>query len=162
MKKYSEDDFDFVRLDRNRLHLHLEDQPTLVIQYGVQLAEAEEDHDRAQNEEGVVWADIDKDVRMNPDKYGLAKLTEPGINNAITLHAKYQQAREKTIQARKAVNILKRAMEALQQRGHSLEGLIKLHLAGYFSVPKISGEERDELRDQRRKEIRRLGQFTKE
>ena len=125
-------------------------QPALVFFYGTNLAEAVENLDKAKLREQLlkdelegVRAKLDLDIRANPEKFGIAKITENAIANAIILEKKVTQKKEEIteaaqerITAQSAVNTASSAFEAIKQKKKALENAVQLLLANYFSGPK--------------------------
>jgi hypothetical protein len=152
-------DFDFADINKFKLDWEAARQAKLVMDYGLMLADAEEEKDRAENKKEVTAAELDCDVRAEPEKYGLSKVSEPAVKRAIISDRRYQKAVDEEIKAKKAVNVLKAAMGALSNRKAMIETLVWLHNQTYNAEPKVDDMDmKDNIRRERVKEIRKLGQ----
>ena len=142
---------DDMYIDENALDLELLDQPTLVIRYSILLAEAKQEQALAKENLELSKAEIDLDIRDNPNKYELQKVTEAAITNVILLEEDYQKAQARFNKATFEVNVLQGAVYAVNDRKSSLENLVKLHGQQYFAGPSVP-HDLSELRKQRQDE----------
>lgn len=152
-EKQTKDDFDFVEPDKFKLDEECVKQPGYVMEYGLQLADAEAEYLRAKAEKEVIRAEIDRDIRSIPEDYEISKITEETVKSVILIQPRYKRAVEKEIVAGHKVDVLKTVMEALRHRKSSLEGLLHLQAQMYFGEPRTS-----ETKEARTKEIRQKGQ----
>ncbi len=141
-------------LDKDRLDEEWVEQPKLYHQQAEKLADARAEWERAKAERDVVTAEIDQDVRSNPAKYGMEKITEGAVEKKIVLQSRFSKANEKVIQAKHAVDVIQAMIDALDHRKKALESLVQLHLANYFSSPKIRGDAGKEMVEVERRETR--------
>ncbi len=145
---YEED----LHIDENALDLEWLTQPRLMLQYTNMQASAKRDVDREKEKLAVVKAELDKKIRSNPEKFGLEKITENLIFNTITVHKKYKKAMTLFIDSTYELNMVKGAVESVEQRKTSLENLVKLHGQSYFAGPKVPRDIGSEvLKDQKKK-----------
>jgi hypothetical protein len=107
-------------------------QPSLYNNWSVQLATAEMERDRAKENVDLVRAELDFDVRSNPSKYGLEKLTEASVGAAITQSEKYQKSVDKHLKLKYDHKIIQAAIESLNHKKYALDNLVKLYLAEYY------------------------------
>ena len=108
-------------------------QPMLVFKWGTAHAQAMSERDRAKQILDLTKANLDSDIRARPTQYGIEKITEGAIANAIINDAGYQQtleAHQKTIHN---VNVLSAALSALSDKRYAIDNLTKLHLSGYWA-----------------------------
>jgi len=128
---------DDIRIDPDILDVEWLGQPRLMMEYCVIAAEARRALDTAKESLDLVKAELDKDVRINPEKYDITKITESAVQNTIITQRKYQTANEVLSQARYDFDIANSAVRAVDQRKDALEQLVKLHGQQYFAGPKI-------------------------
>jgi len=134
-----------INIDEQALDVEWLEQPRITLQYAKWVADLEERKDRAKELVEVMKAELDKDIRSNPDKYGLAKITEGAVQNTIILQPEYREAQEAYIEAKHESDIAKAAMRAVDTKKMALENLVKLFGLSYFagpSVPRNLAEER--------------------
>jgi len=124
---------DIQKVDKFRLDEEWEEQPKLYLDHSDQLATAQHTLDVYEADLELVMAELDRDIRREPDKFGIEKITETVVKNAVILSKQYQSANRKVIEARFRVNQLKGVLTGLDHRKKALEGLVYLHSAGYYA-----------------------------
>lgn len=112
-------------------------QPMLMMKYSGKLASAEREVARLKEKISVERARLDKDIRTEPEKYGLAdvKMTEAVVMNGIITNKEFQKLTDQLIEAQYEVNMLKGAVDAVKQRKDGLQDLVRLHGQQYFAGP---------------------------
>lgn len=126
-----------LRLEIDLLHLETElaEQPIQVEYWATEAANAQLEMDRLKDALAVCEADLSLDMRANPAKYGIAKVTEESIKASVAAHALREQAAEAYYKARHAYAICQGAVNALEHRKRALSNLVDLYLGNYFSSP---------------------------
>ena len=137
----------FTDIDLSRLEEEWVRQPKLFGKYSAKLADAKKDLSEAKATEEVVEAEIKRRIRRNPQKYGVNKVTEPAIKEAMILHPNYQSAVAAVTEAKHAVDVLEGLVNTLEHRKRTLENLVTLHGQNYFSKPRLRKESDAEVRD---------------
>lgn len=99
------------------------------------LAEAEADAKQADVLVELVEAELDKAIRSNPEAFGLKKISENAVKNAIKLTKKWQKAKERCIEAEKTRDIFKGGVEALKHRKDMIGNVVYLRGQNYYSDP---------------------------
>lgn len=148
-----------IHIDPTALDVEWLEQPNLMLQYARVAVTARRDADLAKEELEMVKAELDKDIRTNPDKYGIAKITEGVVTNTILLQLEYKEASEKYINAKYEQEMSRYAAQAISDRKDALENLVKLHGMQYFAGPSTPRDlvgEWDRLQKERRKESNAL------
>lgn len=166
MKK-AQEEFDILRPNKYLLDEEWVNQPKMVFDYIVQLEAAREKMDEAKTEMELVYAECDKSIRANPNKYDLPdKLTETLIKNTIMMQSEYQKAREDLSSIKHKVGVLGAAVTAMEHRKKALENLVILHSQNYFSTPKAHSENTkqvvEEMTDERLKKRRQNNKIRRE
>jgi hypothetical protein len=128
---------DDLRIDESALDVEWLDQPSLMFKFAKSAAAAQREMDEAKEAIDVVKAELDLDIRNNPEKYDLAKITEGAITNTILTQEKYKEALAFYNQKKFEYNVIKGATNAVDARKTALENLVKLHGQQYFAGPKI-------------------------
>jgi len=153
------------KINENELDREWLRQPELMHDYSVRLAEARRGADDATNGVVVVRADLDGQIRTDPETYGLAKATEAGIENTIPQQPEYIAALRAVVEARHAVRILEAACTALEHKKRALENCVKLWQNDYFSAPRaeVVGKATEaEKTAARRRGVRRTAKKSEE
>ena len=130
---YEED----IQIDETALDVEWLDQPSLMMKYSRHAAEMRKRVDLAKEKLEYVKAKIDKDIRTNPDKFGIDKVTEGAIFSAIQSTETFKEASTKVIETKFELDIAQAAVIAISQRKDALENLVRLYGQQYFAGPKI-------------------------
>jgi hypothetical protein len=110
-------------------------QADLMRRYSIHSAEMRKTMDEAKERLDVGKARIEMEIRSNPEKYGLAKITEGAIASTILLQADYQELNQAYLDARYEYEVAGAAVRAIDQKKTALENLVKLLGAQYFAGP---------------------------
>lgn len=120
-------------IDENNLVEEWQKQPSLMLEYSILLADAEQTFDEAKAALTVGTAQIASDIRTNPADFGLSKITEAAVNSTVPQQKQHQILVKETDDARHAVRIYKAAVEALSHRKSALNGMTELFTRQWFS-----------------------------
>jgi len=131
MNTFKED----LAIDPNALDVEWLDQPKKFFDVAEQAAEARRGVDRAKLALEVTEAELDNDIRTNPLKYGIAKITEPALKAAMRMTDKYQKAQTALADAQYEKAMLDSATQAWDQRKRAIENLVSLHGQSYYASP---------------------------
>lgn len=124
-------------IDESALDVEWLDQASLTMRYGRYEADCRKDLDHAKAKLEIVEAELDQDIRTNPEKYGLEKITETAISKVITNSPEQAKAQEKVREAAYELNMAQAAMKAIYAKKDALENLVRLHGQQYFAGPSI-------------------------
>lgn len=147
-------------IDDSALDVEWLEQPSLMFKYSTYEAEKEREKDLAKEALDLVKADLDRNIRENPDKYGIAKVTETVILNTIITQDEYKEAYHKFLDIQYEYNIAKVAVRAVAQRKDALENLVRLHGQQYFAGPRVPRNLKEEV-EKRRSIQKRIRTYTK-
>jgi len=128
---YSED----LAIDPHALDEEWLRQPVLYAQYSSLLSDAQKTRDYIKEKLEVKRSELDKDIRQNPEKYGVPKITESVVANTILSLDDYRKVGQEVIEATYEYNMLQNAINALEHKKRALENLVRLWLGSYFSGP---------------------------
>jgi hypothetical protein len=124
-----------IAIDPDRLDEEWVGQPALFYRYAARLANAKRMVDEMKAEMTVVEADLARKIRTDPGSYGVEKITESAVREALVLQPDYTTANEAVIEARHAAELYGAAVTALDHRKKALENLVYLHGQSYFATP---------------------------
>ncbi len=122
------------------------------------LADAREEYERMKSRREVIAAELDRDIRQQPDTYGVAKITEAVIEKTVLLQKRFRKADEDVIIAKHNVDIMQAAIEAMDGKKKGLENAVRLRLAAYSAEPRVDGDAGDKMRETELRDLRRMGQ----
>ena len=122
------------QIDKNNLDTEWEQQSINTFAVGRQVAQAILAYDECKRKLEVTKARVDKDVRSDPEKYGVMKVTEGSIASAVLTHPDILDLQERVAQAYYEVNVCKTAATALENKKEALDCLTKLAQIGYFTA----------------------------
>jgi hypothetical protein len=137
IKKPAQDSF--IEINQSALDTEWLRQPRLVNKFGRRLAEAKKDYAEAKAHLELKEADLSVAIRKAPEKYfgvNMKKVTEGIIAATIISSKQYQEALQAVIEAKYKVDQLEAVTNALEHRKYSLQDLVKLELADYYSAPR--------------------------
>ncbi len=124
-------------IDENELEVELLEQPSLMARYSRLLAEAKRDRDLAKENLDLVKAEINMDIRDNPENYKLEKVTESAIAACVLMEDDFKNAQKQLHEAEFEVNVLQGVLNAIDHRKSALENLVRLYGLNYFAGPSI-------------------------
>jgi hypothetical protein len=127
-----------IRLDR--LEEDCASQPQLVFLWGKELAAAKKRTAEAHNRMKLVAAEIGSEVRANPGRFGLMKVTEDGVKEAVLQTEDYRVAFDEHLVCEEEENILSAFVEALRDRRQMLTNEVSLHGQMYWAKPSVPTE----------------------
>jgi len=162
-------------IDIYSLHLEVANHPQLYLLYAEQAADALaimmrlEEKVKVTRAEGKKKidekrAELDARIRSDPSIYGLEKITENAISNAIILNDGFKKIQEEVakeieeamnqyIEAVRNRELLDSVKLAFSHRKTMIEKECELFLAGYFADPKIPKSYKEERTQEVRKGI---------
>ena len=124
-------DIDEYQLDKECVNL-----PTDILKYSSILAKKKRNYDSAKSNLENVEAKLQMEIREDPSKFGLDKVTENAIKSALVLNEDYKKAKEQVLQAKYEMDVSQAVVNALEAKKKSLAMLVDLYLVGYFSEMK--------------------------
>ena len=128
---------DDIKIDETALDVEWLNQPRLCLKYSQELAEAKKEVDQAKEKLDVIRADLDKEIRNNPKKFGMEKITEGAIQSNIVIHNLFRTAETRLTEAKYKSEMIRAAVSAIEHRKDALENLVKLYGQQYFAGPKV-------------------------
>lgn len=135
---------DDINIDQSALDVEWLRQPKLILKYSQHETECRRDYDKAKADLEIVEAELDKEIRNKPEKFGLDKITETAIKKAIQTSEHYQGAEEKVAEAQYEWNMAQAAVRSIYAKKDALENLVRLFGQQYFAGPKMPRDIDDE------------------
>jgi len=126
-----------IKIDELALDIEWLEQPSLMLKYSRHAVETRKILDKAKLNLDVVRARLDKKIRSNPEEYGLTKVVEAAVQNAILDTPEYLEAHEELLKAKYEAEVAKVVVQSIEQRKEALENLVRLHGLQYFAGPKV-------------------------
>jgi len=127
-----------LNIDLENLEAEAIVQPELYFKYCSLAREAREAYDMSKLHLNVVEAKLSRKIREKPRMFGVTKVIENAIKEAILIHPKYESAYRDMVRAKSEADILGKAENAMEMRKRMLELLVQLYSREYFSGPKIA------------------------
>lgn len=146
--------FDFFDLDSTRLDDAWRGQPKHVWKVTEKVAELRAEVEKAKARIESTKANVALEARQNPDDFGIDKLTEDAVKNAVAGNKRVTLAIDKLIQAKFELEKWEGVLIALDHRKRALENLVDLHGQGYFAEPSLKGDARKRVEDAEMSEVR--------
>lgn len=129
--KYEED----LLIDPEQLDVEWLDQPRKFMRYAEEAAKAKREMDRAKEHCDVVYAEQDSKIRINPERYDIAKVTADSVKATVLQQEAYKKAQMKYNDTKFDYDIAMAAVRAFDMRKSALENLVKLQGQSYFAAP---------------------------
>ena len=126
-----------LQIDPRQLDIEACRQGGIFFKWAERAVSARAEVDRLKLAMEVTEATLQLDIRNDPDRFGLTKTTEAGIQARVKCHDKYTRAVERFYATKEASLLLDRAVESLEQKKRMLEVLITLHGQEYFAGPSV-------------------------
>jgi hypothetical protein len=146
-KQTEEFDDSFLDIDELSLEKEWVIQPKLCRTWLVKLAKARKRLDNAKLDLEFTSCAIEKDIRSNPKKYKLIKVTEGAIEKEIPLQPSYQNALREVNEAKNKVSMIEATTTAIEHKKRALENLVELFLNDYYAEPKARPGKRDQTEE---------------
>jgi hypothetical protein len=155
---------DDIKIDETSLDIEWLDHASKMMRYARHAATMRQRLDLAKETVDLVKAELDKDIRTNPEKYDIEKVTEAVVQNTILMQDRYKKANENFINVKYETDIAANAVRAFDARRDALENLVRLHGQQYFAGPSIPRDitwEREQMQKKADKVIAEKTRRTK-
>jgi hypothetical protein len=126
-----------LKISVDDLDLECKEQSELMFKYSEHAANTEKDRDNKKANLEYIHAQLDKEIREDPDKYNLGKITEGKVDAAIKRQKKYQEAEKAYIEAKFEASVAKGAVQSFSDRKTQLSNLVELYKGQYFAGPSV-------------------------
>ncbi len=146
-----------ISIDEMSLDREWTDQPRMYFRYAVKLADARRELDQANANLDLTKAELDTAIRSDPEKFGLAKVTESALEAVILTQDGYETAKAAVLRMKHDMDVMAAAVGALDHRKKALEKLCELFLANYFSRPRAPEGGKDRMDEIEKATVRRRG-----
>ena len=124
-------------IDENQLDIEWLEQPSLMLKYCNYESQMEQNLDIEKTKLDLLKSELDSQIRKNPSDFGVEKITETVVLNAVIATEEYQEAYLTYLDVKFERDVAKNAVKAFSQRKDALENLVKLHGQSYFAGPRI-------------------------
>jgi len=142
-----------VQIDEHNLDKECVKLPSDYLKYSHLAVDAKRDLEDMKNKLEVIHAELAKDIRSNPENFGLDKVTETAVASTVLVQPRYQKFVARLQTLKHDADLAQAVVWALEHKKRTLTLLVELYGMGYFSSPKISKQGREALRE---KTMRRL------
>lgn len=144
---------EITEVDKHALDEEWEKQAALYEKYALLLAEAKEVLNKRKAKLDLITAEVGHNARKNPARFGLDKITDATIKDAVLRSKQHQKGMRLRIKAQHRVDVLEATVSALEHKKKALENLVYLHGQSYFAAPKFKGD-KDAIRKAKRHKLR--------
>lgn len=140
-RDYGED----LRINKYDLETEWLNQPNLYYHYSKLQADARLEMDEAKEKLEQIKADLNLDVRSDPKKFGVEKVTNESVAAAIIVEQEYVEALREVNITRHSYEVISGAVRAMEQRRSALENLVKIQLSQIHATPKTDGASQKQM-----------------
>jgi hypothetical protein len=88
---------------------------------------------------------LKKDARQNPGKFGIAKITESALDEAIRVHGDYREAVKKYSEAQYLSDCASVLLTAVEQRKSMIKDVVSLTIHELYTAQQDMSSERSSL-----------------
>lgn len=128
---------DDIQIDEQSLDIEWLNQPALMLKYARHAAQCRLELDKAKEALELVKAELDKEIRSFPDRFGIEKITDKVVENTIPMQPDYKEMSANFINARFESDVAYGAVKAIEARKDALENMGRLLGLQYFAGPKM-------------------------
>ena len=146
------------QIDENHLDRECIKLPSDYRRFAFAAAEAKKDVQEVKANLDVVQAELAKEIRTNPEKFGLEKVTEAALGGVVILQPRFQEAQKSFFKAQYNQEMCQAVVWALEHKKRALTLLVELHGMGYFSDVKVSAEGKEAVEKMMQAKVRRRHQ----
>jgi hypothetical protein len=144
-----------IEIDESALDVEWVGHASLMLRYTRTAAESHKEMNLAKARLDYVKARLDKEIRENPDAYGLGtRITEGSISSAIRLSDDFEEANHGLIEKEFEYEVAAGVVRSFDHRKSALENLVRLHGQSYFSGPTVPRDLVDERSKRANRHIR--------
>lgn len=151
-KPYTNSYREDLKIDFSILQHNWADQARLFTDWGELHSEAIAIRDRKKEEIELKQSELDSAIRLQPEEFGLLKITEAAVTAAIKSDEGYRALMDELITLNQIVNDLSCYKTGFEHRKKALEGITQLYCAGYFAKPNIPTEAQEAFGGETKKE----------
>lgn len=132
-----DEDFDLFEIDETNLFGEWKYQSPRVRQTADKHAAALKKHREEEAKLKVVRAELSRRIRMAPEDYGLTKVTEAALEEAVLVSKKFQEQQQAVIEAQFEADIYSGWLRALENKKKGLEKTTEMILSGLKAEPRL-------------------------
>jgi hypothetical protein len=148
-----------LEIDKYNLDEEWLSHPNKFYEAALQAAEAKNEMVESGRMLDIVRAELDKEIRGDPSKFNIGKISEGIISSTIELELKYRKALSKFNKAKYKMNVMQALVDAYDHRKRALQDLVYLHGQNYFSSPVArTSEAKEAMKEVEKMSIRRRSQ----
>lgn len=129
-----------VQIDETNLDRECINLPSQFLRWMHKAADARRDLDELKAEQSAIEADLSRQIRDTPAKFGLEKATENAVKSAIEGHSKVVEIVRRIVDLKHRLALCDGVVTALEAKKTSLKLLIDLRITGWFGEVKTSAE----------------------
>jgi len=135
-----------IEVDRNELELEEEKQSSIHLEVGELRVEAKSAVRQLETDIKFLRSDLDAEIRKDPGKFGIEKITGVAVDSAIMRNEEYRNLENKLVEAQTVSDHFQILLSTVEERKSLLKDLVSLYIYNYYSQNNHSGE-KTELKD---------------
>lgn len=144
-------------IDLYKLEEEWQNQPALFNEWADELAAANRQVNIDEDFKKQTFAQVKNQIRKNPKKYGLDKITDKPVEDMALVHTDYIQSVDALNHSIYKRDVLKAFVDSLHQRKVALENEVVLFGQSYFAIPRVRNVDKKALEDANKREVRSKG-----
>lgn len=129
---------EYADTDEHALDVEWARQSERVFELGESSRKATQRRDKLKQQFDLKMAELDIEIRTNPQAFGIDKITESIVKSTVTTDKKHQKFQDELLELADEIASYAVALKALDHKKKGLEYLSQLWMTGYYSNPNIS------------------------
>jgi hypothetical protein len=124
-------------IDEQALDVEWLQQAHLMRKYTKYASMKKKEMDEAKERLDFGKAQLQREIRNQPSDFGIAKVTEAGIESTVLLQPEYRELKQEYTKAQYEYDVAMGAVRAIDQKKTALENLVRLLGVSYFAGPVV-------------------------
>jgi len=149
-------------IDKDNLDKECVNLPSDYRRFAFLAAESKRDVQEAKAYADVVSARLGLQIRKNPAKYDIEKLTESIVSATILVQEEQVEATKALIKVQHRYEMTQAVVWAMEHKKRALTLLVELHGLGYFSDVKMSSKGKEAVEEMTKKQVRTRRRLERE
>ena len=151
---------DRVPIDIYSLHVACAEQAEMFMEVSDLTSDYDDSYRRDKLGLDLARSEAEREIRAEPEKFQIEKITESAVKAAVILHPKVTAARDDLLDAQQAADVAKLTLETLRERRQMLKAEVDLFTSHYFEAKGV--EPSEEVKAQTEEDIAALREGSRQ
>lgn len=124
-------------IDLNQLERLWVEHPERYRKAAEEVADTRKEVEEGEARLDIISAELERDIRVDPESYGIEKITESIVKSTILLQKPYRTGQQDVIDKRHKLAYKNAALQEVDREKYALQNEVQLWIATYFSTPYV-------------------------